>query len=578
MRTRINMLELNDNNVSQLIFENFKTDKKIRLIMHGDIYQYESEFYINGIFKEEDDAENEEKDEDDKYHISYLPLKTLAAFPLGAIFLNKQITGENILKKIIDVKINLKMKRTGFSKISDIEKLKNVFGKIPDKISGYTGQRKQIMNQYVAVYKDQLSGKILYIPHYEIARWFYLRSSSLTRQVLAVNLEGLYYEAKYLDPKKSIAELYMKHGSSNGDAAEVFRFAKDKFANAMFESFGINLSASKFSRKDTKYDCRSRLQVNFPVYGNINLKIKGFSIDSKSIFVYQFIEEDSRYPFDELTVYRYGPNKKKEKEAIVTKKKPNIKEIDNIVQNETPSSDYKNVTTKNNVFMNEIRKDLENKKIKHPPLLDPSEVNDSIAEYTIQVSGVDIELSVSDASHDGDERFIHTSLVQETITEDDHFVERENNLVAFRRMIFALVDVDRQSDMPTQLGVNILMHANLPRKPKDYKGRAKWEKSKLNNGKPRQYMVAQVSIKNYEFYLIEIEKNDKEDAISIQVVYRKNQALHQSVLHKIVRDFVRFNGRWKIADSLDKFSLNHIGTDSDIADRLYKKLKKIIAA
>lgn len=558
------MLELNDNNVSQLIFENFKTDKKIRLVMHGDIYQYESEFYINGIFKEEDD---------DKYHISYLPLKTLSAFPLGAIFLNKQITGENVLQNIIDVKINLKMKRTGFNKVSSIKKLEETFSnRIPDEISGYSGQQKQIMNQHVAVYKDLLSGKTLYIPHYEIARWFYLRSSSLTRQVLAINLEGLYYEAKYLDSKKSIAELYMKHGSSNGDAAEVFRFAKDEFANAMFKSFGINLSASKFSREGAKYDCKSRLQVNFPVYGDINLKIKGFPIDSKSIFVYQFIEEDSRYPFDELTVYRYGPNKKKEKEAIITKKKPNIKEIDKVVKNEIPNSEYENVTTKNNVFMNEIRRDLDNKKIKHPPLLDPSEENDSIAEHTIQVSGVDIELSVSDASQDGDEGFVHTSLVQEAITEDDHFVERENNLVVFRRMIFGLVDVDRQSDIPTKLGVNILMHANLPRKPKNYKGRAKWEKSKLSNGKPRQYMVAQVSIKKHEFYLIEIEKNDKEDAISIQVVYRKNQALHQSTLHKIVRDFVQYNGRWKISEFLDRFSLHHVGTDSEIANRLYNKL------
>lgn len=571
------MLGLNDNNVSQLIFKNFKTDKKIKLIMHGDIYQYESEFYINGIFKEVDEEENENKIEEDKYHISYLPLKTLAAFPLGAIFLNKQITGENVLQNIIDVKINLKMKKTGFNKISSIEKLEDIFSRIPDEISGYFGQRKQIMSQYVAVYRDQLSGKTLYIPHYEIARWFYLRSSSLTRQVLAVNLEGLYYEAKYLDPKYSIAELYMKHGSSNGDAAEVFRFAKDEFANAMFQHFGIDLSASKLSREGTKYDCRSRLQANFPIYGDINLKIKGFHIDENSIFVYQFIEEDSRYPFDELTVYRYGPNKKKEKEAIINKKKPNINEIDKVVNNKIPNSGYENVTTKNNVFMNEIRRGLDNKKIKHPPLLDPSEENDSVSEHTIQVSGVDIELSVADASQGGDEGFVHTSLVQENIAEDEKFVERENNLTVFKRMIFGLVDIDRQANSPINLGVNILLHANLPRKPKDYKGRAKWEKSKLSNGNPRQFMVAKISINNHEFYAVEIEKNDKEDAMSTQVVYRKSEALHQGVLHKIVRDFVQSNGRWKIADSIDKFSMHHVGTDSDIANRLYKKLKKIIS-
>lgn len=560
------MIVLNDNNVSQLFFKDFHTDKKIKLIMHGDIYQYQSEFYINGIFKEVDD---------DIYHISYLPLKTLSAFPLGSIFLNKQITGDNVLQNIFDVRIHLNMKWTGFNKISSIESLEKVFNRIPDVISGYQGQRKRILDQYVATYTDQLSGRKLYIPHYEIARWFYFRSSSLARQVLAINLEGLYYEAKYLDPLNNIAELYMKHGSSNGDAAEVFRFAKDGFANAMFQNFGLDLSASKISKEDTKYDGKMRLKANFPVYGNINLKIKGFSIGD-AVFVYQIIEEDSRYPFDELTVFRYGANKKEEKEAVIVKEKPNIDEMDKAVSKEVPNSGYENITTVNNVLPEEVRRGLDDKKVRFPPLLDPSEDNDSITEHIIQVSGIDIGLSIADASKSGDSSLVHTSFVQKTVTEDEQFTARENNLNVFRRMVFELIDIDRKAKEPLRPSVKILMHENLPRKPKDYKGRAKWEKSNLSNGNPRQYMVAQVSIKNQEFYLIDIEKNDKEDAVAIRVVYRQRESLHQSILHKIARDFVQHNGKWIIPESLESFPINHVGSDSDRAKRLYGKLIDVI--
>jgi len=132
-----------------------------------------------------------------------------------------------------------------------------------------------------------------------------------------------------------------------------------------------------------------------------------------------------------------------------------------------------------------------------------------------------MELSVVDASKSGDDELIHTSFVQNIFTENEQFIERENNLIVFKRMVFELVDIDCKSEAPLRLSVNILMNENLPRKPKDYNGRAKWKKSNLSNGNPRQYMVAQISINNHEFYLIEIEKNDKEDAISTRSVIRK---------------------------------------------------------
>ena len=87
--------------------------------------------------------------------------------------------------------------------------------------------------------------------------------------------------------------------------------------------------------------------------------IKADIVDEKSIFVYQFIEEDSAYPFEELNVFRYGPNSKKEKQAVIDKESPNQSEMGNEINIDTPNADYENQTTVNDVVLNELRKGLE---------------------------------------------------------------------------------------------------------------------------------------------------------------------------------------------------------------------------
>lgn len=136
------MIELNDFNISQLEFKNLPSDELLRLIICGNIYKFKSEFYINGIFINQDKS---------KYYLSLLPMKGSSAFPLGSIFGQRKLTGDNFITKIQDVKISVSMKRTGFNRIGEIEVLRNKFSAIPDEISGYSGQNKAVMNQ--ACYK-----------------------------------------------------------------------------------------------------------------------------------------------------------------------------------------------------------------------------------------------------------------------------------------------------------------------------------------------------------------------------------------------------------------------------------------
>jgi len=555
------MTELNDYNISQLEFVDLPSDKELTYIMHGNIYEFKSDFYINGVFI----------DDDKKFYISLLPLKGLSTYPLGTIFKDKKVTSNNTLNKVIDIQIKLNKKTTGFTKIKDIEILKNKFSKIPDKISGYTGQNKVILNQFVSVYKDRLSEKILYIPHYEIARWYYLRSSSLTRQVLSSNLKGLYYEAKYLDTSNSKAELIMKHGSNNTDASEIFRFIKNDFANIMFQNFSLDLSANKHNI-NSSYNS-TKIKANFPIYGELNLKIKGFPIGDNSIFVYQFIEEDSTYPFDELNVYRYGANKNREIGAVIHKKSPGKNELKQQINYNTPSSEFVNQTTSNDVSIEELRKGLENKKIKYKPVLEPNEDTESVIKKKIKVSGTNLELSFNDASADGDKNTLHSSLIHQQSEDYDLFQERENNLSTFRRILFKLIDINKNSNEQKELSINILNHGNLPGKPKDYKGKAKWAKARLSNGKARQYMLAQVVINTQYFYLIEIERDNIDDTIATIVLYQNHSILNVSIFYTILHNYVKDNGKWSIPENINKLFLYHTGDNDSRANRLYKKLK-----
>ncbi len=564
------MTELNDYNISQLSFKNLPSDKRLKYIMHGNVYQFESEFYINGIFI----------DDDKNYYLSLLPLKGLAAFPLGTIFENLMVTNRSVLTNVKHVRLTLNMKLTGFNQLKDIAILKDKFSQIPDEISGYTGQKQALLNQLVATYKDQITGAILYIPHYEIARWYYIRSSSLCRQVLSSNLDGLYHKATYFDSSLKEASIIMKYGSSNGDAADIFRFAKDDFANTMFHNFGLDLSANKFSPNKKEKYLSTKIRANFPVHGDLNLKIKGFPLPSPSkhtnaIFVYQFIEEDSNYPFEELNVYRYGPNKKKEKEAIIEKKSPDKSDIKTQIEDITPSSEYENQTTENNIAVNELRKGLLRKQIKYKPMLTPNENNESITEHKLHVSGLDFELSFNDASKSGDNKFLHTSLVNKTLNTSEEFIERENNLTIFKRMLFLLNDIDKKQKTPNSISIIILDHANLPRKPKEYQGRAKWKKAYLNNGRHRQYMLAQITINKQVFYSIEIEQANSDEKIATSFLYKNNSSLPLHTLHKIIRDYVNFNGQWLFPNETNSFFMYHTGSELDKAKRLYHKFLKI---
>jgi len=284
---------ITDFNISDVSFSKLPENKEIILVMHGSIFQYENDFLINCIFKENTTQEP-------KYYMALLPLKTIAAFPLGMIFKNQKLSSQNKITKTFEVSLNLEMKLQKVIKAKEIKTLKNHFLKIPNEINGYK-THYQLLEQNLFKFADTKSNMNVIFPHYEIARWFYMKSSSLTRQLLCSNLKGLYKDAMYIDDKDSKGIITLKYGSNNSDVSEIFRFVKDEYANIMFNRFSLDLSATKHESKKFK---SMNLTSNFPVHGEIDFKIKGFHLNQNTIFVYQILEENSSYPFTELEAIR----------------------------------------------------------------------------------------------------------------------------------------------------------------------------------------------------------------------------------------------------------------------------------
>ena len=87
-----------------------------------------------------------------------------------------------------------------------------VLPNFPKKIDNFNA-KYHIQGQYYFILKDEYTNKNVYIPHYEVARWFYFTTPSMTKQILSASLKeessmlkGLYKNITHinLDSKEII--------------------------------------------------------------------------------------------------------------------------------------------------------------------------------------------------------------------------------------------------------------------------------------------------------------------------------------------------------------------------------------
>jgi hypothetical protein len=117
----------------------------------------------------------------------------------------------------------------------EISKLKEELVKptFPEKIGNFNS-KFHVQGQYYFILKDENTNKNVYIPHYEVARWFYFTTPSMTKQILSASLneessmlKGLYKNIIHINSK--FKEITLTQNANTKDAANIFRYVTNEY-------------------------------------------------------------------------------------------------------------------------------------------------------------------------------------------------------------------------------------------------------------------------------------------------------------------------------------------------------------
>ena len=518
----------------------FPKNKKIVVFSYGNIYQQETNFKIALILKELDVQIHQ-------YFLVYINLKDIAIFPLGTIVDNqKKINEYEGLKS----NLLLDLEKVESKTLLEIPVLKKelVTLDFPNKINNFSS-KYHIQGQYYFILKDENTDKNVYISHYEVARWFYFTTPSMTKQILSASLKddnsiikGLYKNIYHMD--SDLKEITLTQNANTNDAANIFRYATDKFSNNSWYQVRRNLTASaqriKLDKEQKGYKSNSnemKLKVDFPIKQIISLNARVKVLDDGSFFVLKFINEDSSYDFESLFIKIERKNKPDEPIGVIKKTKISKTKISKQITNNTPNKEFLGIRINNQMEDLEERLDLKTKKIeRNIEYIDEQEFIQSEKDYE---GDNEIELSTDDPESGIDNNT--GELTIENQEQDNKTIKEYLTLDDFKSMLFECSKENKEFFFCIQ------MEDYLPQKTEnDSNNRRKWKKAKLLDGKTkRKFLAAVINYKNKNFMLIEIERDLLVDGLSTLIIWDEdNSIIEDSIIFSIVKNFVYENGRW----------------------------------
>jgi hypothetical protein len=398
----------------------FPKDKKVVVFSYGNIYQQETNFKIALILKEI-------LEENPEYFLVYINLKDMANFPIGSIIDNQKKlntfdgTKVNLLLNL--VKIDSKM-------LFEISELRQelILPNFPKKIDNFNA-KYHIQGQYYFILKDEYTNKNVYIPHYEVARWFYFTTPSMTKQILSASLreessilKGLYKDITHINLNSK--EIILTQNANTNDASNIYRYATDEYSNNSWHQVRRNLTASaqeiKLIKQEKGYLNNSnemKLKVNFPIIEEISLNARVKILSDGSFLVLKFINEDSTYDFETLFIKIERKNKTNEPVGIVRKRKASKKKLSKKITNNTPKEEFTAIPINNESEDFEERLDLKSKDIiKIVEYIDEEDI--SQLEENLN-SDRKIDLSTKDAESNGDKNTAGGLIENENPDNDD---------------------------------------------------------------------------------------------------------------------------------------------------------------
>ena len=529
--------------------------------------------------------------ETNEFRIVYRNIKESPDISLGSIIYNKRVTNKFIGEEFISIIDVSKHNKSFTMKRENLEFYKGEeYFSLPDNISltahTYNLLRRS-QEQKLLEYEDNEGNTILF-PSYVIAQYYYYRSSSMSRQVMAhyitneTALQGL-YKSVSMD-KDGNASIVLKPNAKGRDGAEIFRFAVDGYANYNFHRIYVDLIKNKREIDATlkKMNIKpthntAALSALFPFHGLAYIRYRGARLSDGRIMALEILAEDSEYPFQNLTIYRQAKKIGAKPIKLGQIQGTLDSQISDVITDRTPS----NIFTPVEMYSDpkeDGRIDLKTKEIVHDMLSSDEEIDEI---QTTDKVDYETDTSFTEPESDGDLNTAHAEIETEVLDKPDGWDKKERpGLEAFLGMLEVAENKAEEKGLVFDYFVND--EEMLPQKPTYDNSRKMWSKSLLvDDVTPRAYSCAYIQCDGKNVCVIDVERDSRVKGLSVLILAMNNNIqVNEGLIKRILVDFVQEAGSWLQNISTDNFrkkNINHPDSISeDSIDNWAKRLLKNI--
>lgn len=502
-------------------------------------------------------------------------IKSLNAYPLSRIIENKKLSTTQTNYEVIEADFDL-AKCEDRQPAGNIPSLNIVLNEIPEQLE-YRGKkfsvRKAFARQWFISVRDLNTKRIFYFPEYEICRCFYYTSASMIRALLkGTSLTSLYKGQPKLDSNTGKAEIQLNYSTNNNDAPNIFRFAINDYSFDQWILTKARIAANKAILKEEclKYGSaynyeKTFLGGNFPIQDCVHMKLTCRQISETEYMALFINEENSLYPFDELTIIREKASNEGKDKPITIKNKvpPDITNLQNLVSSPPDVNNESIFIDMASENINTNHADLKNKKILSKLQIN-SEIKNSNPKSKTTSSDQDPDSASFSDNYDNKNSNVIPAETQQrfqgrgssTVDQEELKLEKREHtplLNAFHNMLKKYVTL--YSDVELELFPQL----PLPIKSSSSNSIRALYITCIEKGVFRLFTGGQLYFKGRSVFLLEIERDPIHlNSIGTLILEKKDgKTFTHSEIIRIMQNFVDAGGVWK-ESSLYRYKKHHM--------------------
>lgn len=531
--------------------------ERIEVYAYGYLYYIETDIKILIVFKGE-------KDKKPIFFTRLINVNLLYAFPLSRISVNKMLIDEFSSQEITGCKLSLAsaVRLKGYQ----IKSLNEYMEILPRQGEANNNLNYAFKEQWFVKFRDLTTQATFYLPEYEIMRYFYLTSASMTRTLFRSPLNTLYTSYVYDPSPDRKCEISLNNNANNDDAQNIFRFIVSPKANQQWHntsrvirSHGVKLKEALEAKNWKSTYHKTYIGAFIPSDNDvITMKVGAHKLSDGSYLICHIMEEDTPYPFKSLVVSREQhtsngskapENGNKNEKHTSPENKPPNKTSENKPSSQNESIDV-SIQQKN---FKTIKRGLDDTTVTYITKI----IVATPQGQTFNTTNENINaISTNESGLDGDKEVAHgiTKIYfqseSEKLTppqeepksnpddekEDQTPKEKSYKLENFRRMVTYLATQDEN------IQYSLLDEKYMPNTTVKKKRKRSESATKLANGSNRRYTGAWITHNDRKFFLLEIEHDTNIPAISTVMLTGKE--VTQDDITRIVQEYVNLGAAW----------------------------------